>query len=425
MCGGPMATTLRIMIIATAAIALTTAGFVAVDEAHATNASRPRRDAGARYAVVPPAPAGSIVLQAKPSQKPKPAQNPKSTPAPVVTPRPTPKPTPKPTARPTRAPARATPAPTARPTAGRAAKATSRPKPTPVVGAIVPPSQSTMAGATLTSESALPPGGGVPLAPFLLLPGLLALLVVVAIVRRRRPEEIAAPAASADGVATTQLDDLTTAVTSSAVPAGEADVPRWRRPSLVAARFETDNTVIQRAATVDRSAGRHAPSVFTDRTTDAGERMRLRYDAVPLLDRPDDVLARTQAELNAGDEVLVLERGEIWASVTTPAGVMGWVPSMVLMEESAMVDEGGSGIANDPATIEPTAEPPSLEMLLEAAAARRLAREEHLQTIRSAQPDPVDPMTERLRREGRKPADTQSKRRSPRSGGTRSRARGA
>jgi len=214
-------------------------------------------------------------------------------------------------------------------------------------------------------------------------------------------------------------------MTSNVLPAGEADVPRWRRPSVVAARFETDNTVIQRAATVDQTTGRHAPSVFTDRTTDAGGRMRLRYDAVPLLDRPDDVLARTQAELNAGDEVLVLERGEIWANVTTPAGVMGWVPSMVLVEESEMMDEGGSGIADDPATIQPSAEPLSLEMLLEAAAARRLAREERLQTIRSAQPDPVDPMTERLRREGRKSGDARSKRRTPGSGGPRSRARGA
>ena len=44
-------------------------------------------------------------------------------------------------------------------------------------------------------------------------------------------------------------------MTSSLALSGEADVPRWRRPSVVAARFETDNTVILRAATVDLAAG--------------------------------------------------------------------------------------------------------------------------------------------------------------------------
>jgi hypothetical protein len=425
-----MATTLRTLLIATAAIALTTAGFVAVNEAQANEATRPRRDAGALDALVELPSAGSIEIQAKPSQKAKLVQRPNQTPAPVTTPKPTAKPTPKPTAtptpRPTRAPVRATPPPTARPTAGQVAKATPRPTSTPLVGVIVPPSQGTVAGAALTSRSALGPSGGVPLAPFLLLPGLMALLVVVAIARRRRPEALAvAPAASLEGVATTQPDDLTRVVTSNAVPAGEADVPRWRRPSVVAARFETDNTVILRAATADVATERHAPSVFTDWSPDAGERMRLRYDAVPLLDRPDDVLARTQIELDAGDEVLVLERGEVWANVTTPAGVVGWVPSMVLVEVSETAEEDAPmDIVNDAAPVQPEADPPSLEMLLEAAAARRRAQEERLQAIHPAQDQPPEPATARPRAKRTKSPDAPSRSRPRASNGTPSRARG-
>jgi hypothetical protein len=289
----------------------------------------------------------------------------------------------------------------------------------------VQPSGGTAAGAALTTGSSLGRTSGVPFAPFLLLPGLLALLVVVAIARRRRPEAIAvALAASVEGVPTSQPDDLTTVVTSSVVPAGEADVPRWRRPSVVAARFETDNTVIVRAATVDDAVGRRAPSIFTDQTTVAGDRMRLRFDAVPLLDRPDDVLARIQTDLDAGDEVLVLERGEVWANVTTPAGVVGWVPSMVLVEISEMTEEDDPiGVADDAATVQPAADPPTLEMLLEAAAARRRAQEDRLQALHSAQDRPPGPASARPRAKGRKPSDAKLKPRSRASDGTPSRAR--
>ncbi len=430
MCGGRMATTLRILLIATAAIALTTAGFVAADGAQANEVLRPRRDAAAMDAVVGLPSSGSIKLQAKPSQKPrataKSKPTPTPTPAPAPTPKPTAKPTPKPTPRPTRAPVRTTPAPTARPTVAQVAAATPRPTSTPVVGAFVAPSGGTVAGAGLTSGSALGSTSGMPVAPFLLVPGLLALLVVVAIARRRRPEEIAvAPAASAGASATMQPDALPRVVTPSVVPAGEADVPRWRRPSVVAARFETDSTVILRAATVHAAVGRHAPSVFTDWSTDAGERMRLRYDAVPLLDRPDDVLARTLIELDAGDEVLVLERSDVWANVSTPAGAVGWVPSMVLVEVSQTADEDEpTAVANDAATVEPAEDPPSLEMLLEAAALRRRAQEERLQAIHAAQDQPPEPATARPRAKRKKSPDAPSKTSARASGGTPSRAGG-
>lgn len=431
-----MATPLRILLIATAAIALTTAGFVAADGAQANEGLRPPRVAVAMDAEVGQPSSGSIKLHAKPSQKPKPAQKPTATPAPTPkpTPKATPKPTAKPTPRPTPAPVRTTPAPTARPTAGQVVAATPRPTSTAVVGAFVAPSGGTLAGAGSTSGSALGSTSGMPVAPFLLVPGLLALLVVVAIARRRRPEQVAVtPAASAGASATTMPDAPARVVTPNVAPPGEADVPRWRRPSVVAARFETDSTVILRAATVHGAVGRHAPSVFTDWSTDAGERMRLRYDAVPLLDRPDDVLARTLIELDAGDEVLVLERSEVWANVTTPAGAVGWVPSMVLVEVSEPAGEDEpTAAANDVATAEPAEDPPSLEMLLEAAALRRRAQEARLeaiqaaqdQAIHAAQNQPPEPATARPRAKRKPSPDTPSKARARASGGTPSRARG-
>ena len=61
----------------------------------------------------------------------------------------------------------------------------------------------------------------------------------------------------------------------------------------------------------------------------------VRYDGVPLLDRPDDVLGRLMQELDGGDEVNVLECAEIWTQVRTPDNLVGWVPSMTLVAVSA------------------------------------------------------------------------------------------
>ena len=101
----------------------------------------------------------------------------------------------------------------------------------------------------------------------------------------------------------------------------------------------------------------------------------VRYDGVPLLDRPDDVLGRLMQELDGGDEVKVLERAEIWTQVRTPDNLVGWVPSMTLVAVSAApaeeVPEPPVAIDLDlPAVAE---EPIALEALFEAIAAQRMA----------------------------------------------------
>jgi hypothetical protein len=108
---------------------------------------------------------------------------------------------------------------------------------------------------------------------------------------------------------------------------GEEHLPRWRRPSVVAARFETVNTAAIKAAAGVIRRRRPAQRFGTDTDVD---RWVLRYDGVVLLDRPDDVHGRPMEGLQADDEVALLERDELWANVATPGGRAGWIPAMAL-----------------------------------------------------------------------------------------------
>jgi hypothetical protein len=99
---------------------------------------------------------------------------------------------------------------------------------------------------------------------------------------------------------------------------------------VTAARFETDASVAVRAASAASIPPARTPHVFSERIDEVVHRMLVRYDSVPLLDRPDEALGRTQEVLDQGDEVGVLERDEVWANVTTPSGRAGWIPAMAL-----------------------------------------------------------------------------------------------
>jgi hypothetical protein len=96
----------------------------------------------------------------------------------------------------------------------------------------------------------------------------------------------------------------------------EALMPRWRRPSLLAAR-RNDPT---RVARVERPPLRFAGP--GDSTT---ARRIVRYAVVALLDRPDEVLGRQLEDLIAGDEVEVTESSGAFLHVLCPNGERGWV----------------------------------------------------------------------------------------------------
>jgi hypothetical protein len=209
------------------------------------------------------------------------------------------------------------------------------------------------------------PGGGAGT------PGILTLLVAAAAggtflmlvaVRRRKADD---PQTVPAGAMITSGSSAPPPARSSTAPL-ESQVPRWLRPSVRAARFESDNI---KAPRPDRAA-RLAFATPGDAAT---ERLVVRYDLVQLLDRPDEALGVPHGELNSGDEVEVLERDDIWTRVQTPGGRAGWVPAMTLAPADALVGEPDVEMPLVPESegAEGRDDQPALEALLAIAAERR------------------------------------------------------
>jgi hypothetical protein len=245
-------------------------------------------------------------------------------------------------------------------------------------------------------------------------------LVLVAVARRRQRTavQLEAAQAMADAAVGSQFASVL-AVTPSEPPAPDANIPRWRRPSLAAARYETDNVRAIRAAEPAAILRTRPARTFREATDLLGERTVVRF-GVPLLNRPDEAYGRTLEDLVSGDQVEILEQGAVWTNVITPSGAAGWVPTATLAPTAAANDAGGEdpALALEPRATLQEVEPPSLEMLLEAA---RRARQEA-----AVEPD-AKPAGRRGRRksaaaEGRKegaaddagPADSEERRPRPR-----------
>jgi hypothetical protein len=257
----------------------------------------------------------------------------------------------------------------------------------------------------------------------LLLPVVLALIsligaaLIVAMIRRRsqrRPasETAESEAPSAGGLASTSGRDR--------------NLPRWLDPSIAAARFRTDTTTAVRTAAAMVATPARTPLVFAGPIDELVDRARVRYDAVPLLDRPDDVLGQTQGELDAEDEVEVLERSEIWARIRTPNGTTGWLPGMTLSMQTAVAAPSAEevpvvGPPARPVTPVQADEPSELESILAAILAQRRAHPEPPATMPVEPPSTavepivgvdvpsVAPKRTRVRKpEGERPAATQS-----------------
>ena len=114
--------------------------------------------------------------------------------------------------------------------------------------------------------------------------------------------------------ATTRVDAMAPQQDEEADP--EANMPRWRRPSLLEARH-SDPT---RVATVARM-----PMRFDD-AGGAGLDVRVvRYAVVPVLDRPDEVLGLRLSDLGSGDEVRVVGSSGAFLEVLCPNGDQGFV----------------------------------------------------------------------------------------------------
>jgi hypothetical protein len=107
---------------------------------------------------------------------------------------------------------------------------------------------------------------------------------------------------------------------------GEADMPRWRRPSLRAAR-ESKGTD-PRAIEAQRLTFNRTESAVTHGL----ERRRLRYRMVRLSETPDEIRSTELALLDQGDEVELLQQSGVYWQVSTPTGLVGWVHRMTLGE---------------------------------------------------------------------------------------------
>ena len=105
----------------------------------------------------------------------------------------------------------------------------------------------------------------------------------------------------------------------------EANMPRWRRPSLLEAR-RSDPT---------RYAQARAPQRFTDDQIYQFDVRIVRYAVVPLLDRPDEVLGLRIADLESGDEVQVLSTQGTFVEIHCPNGERGFVHRTTLRPRDA------------------------------------------------------------------------------------------
>ena len=138
--------------------------------------------------------------------------------------------------------------------------------------------------------------------------------------RSRSRDRKAAPVTEATAAATPDPDAPVDPLVESMNPVEAVDpemlMPRWRRPSLLAAR---------RADPLRMSQGDRAPLRFPIGEEVPTSRRVVRYAVVALLDRPDEVLGRQRADLQAGDEVEVIEATGAFWQVACPDGLTGWV----------------------------------------------------------------------------------------------------
>jgi len=162
----------------------------------------------------------------------------------------------------------------------------------------------------------------------------------------RRPRAAAAPVhelavvqATLEAAASTQRIEESTAVDAMAPPLSsssssmdpEANMPRWRRPSLLEAR---------RADPLRQAQSYRLPMRFTDDRAGSTEVRVVRYQVVPLLDRPDEVLGVRLCDLESGDEVLAVGASGGFVEVDCPNGEHGWIHRTTLGVRPAAVAPG-------------------------------------------------------------------------------------
>jgi hypothetical protein len=112
----------------------------------------------------------------------------------------------------------------------------------------------------------------------------------------------------------------------------EANMPRWRRPSLLEAR-RSDPTRV--------AAPNRMPMRFGEGASHNLDVRVVRYAVVPVLDRPDEVLGLRLSDLGAGDEVQVVGVSGAFLEVLCPNGDQGYVHRTTVGQRgSAGIEDG-------------------------------------------------------------------------------------
>jgi hypothetical protein len=181
-------------------------------------------------------------------------------------------------------------------------------------------------GGDLDARDGLPrgPSGQSP-ATLLLLIGLITLggiglyLVLVGTTRRR---DLAVPAAAAvasdmpaPGLSWAETRGLVAVAPTPDVPPEEAAIPRWRRPSLRAARQLSERDIPLE----------HVPVLFRPDAGSVTDRRQVVYRLVRMGTEPDEFAGEEVGRLDRGDEVEVLREEAGYCLVRTPLGAVGWV----------------------------------------------------------------------------------------------------
>jgi hypothetical protein len=126
--------------------------------------------------------------------------------------------------------------------------------------------------------------------------------------------KVAAPAHASTPSGAIRVESMAPRAETPADP--EANMPRWRRPSLLEAR-RSDPT------RPDLSA--RMPMRFGERESAELDVRVVRYAVVPVLDQPDEVLGLRLTDLGQGDEVQVLGASGAFLEVLCPNGDQGFV----------------------------------------------------------------------------------------------------
>ena len=127
-------------------------------------------------------------------------------------------------------------------------------------------------------------------------------------------QKAAAQAHGSTPTAATRVDSMSPKAETPADP--EANMPRWRRPSLLEAR-RSDPTRLDPSARM--------PMRFSERDSAELDVRVVRYAVVPVLDRPDEVLGLRLTDLGQGDEIQVLGASGAFLEVLCPNGDQGFV----------------------------------------------------------------------------------------------------